>query len=55
MKLGNIVEKIIAVITLGYGHSIATWVAKKMGHQTCGCTERKEWLNNLFNKKDIKF
>jgi len=54
IKLGNIIEKIIAVITLGYGHSIATWVAKKLGYSTCGCESRKEWLNTLFNKKDIQ-
>jgi|LakMenEpi03Aug12_release.lakeMendotaPanAssembly.Ray.scaffolds.fasta_scaffold4416352_2 hypothetical protein len=54
IKLGDWVEKFIAIITLGYGHSIATWVAKKMGYSTCGCETRKEWLNTLFNKKDIK-
>jgi hypothetical protein len=54
MQLGNIIEKIIAVITLGYGHSIATWVAKKLGYSTCGCETRKDWLNTLFNKQDIK-
>jgi hypothetical protein len=54
IKIGDLVEKIIAIITLGYGHSIATWVAKKMGYSTCGCETRKEWLNTLFVKKDIK-
>jgi hypothetical protein len=54
IKLGNIIEKIIAVLTLGYGHTIATWVAKKLGYSTCGCETRKEWLNTLFNKQDIK-
>jgi hypothetical protein len=54
IKLGNIIEKIIAVITLGYGHSIAMWVAKKLGYESCGCETRKEWLNTLFVKKDIK-
>ena len=54
MQLGNIIEKIIAVITLGYGHSIATGVAKKLGYESCGCETRKEWLNTLFSKKDIK-
>lgn len=54
LKLGNIIEKIIAVITLGYGHSIATWIANKLGYKTCGCETRKEWLNTLFIKKDIQ-
>jgi hypothetical protein len=54
VKLGNIIEKIIAVITFGYGHSIATWIAHKLGYETCGCETRKQWLNTLFNKQDIK-
>jgi hypothetical protein len=54
MKLGDTIEKIIAIVTLGYGHSIAQYVAKKMGYGSCGCETRKEWLNTLFNKNDIK-
>ena len=54
-KLGDLIEKTIAIITLGYGHSIADYVAKKLGYSTCGCETRKEWLNTLFVKKDIKF
>lgn len=54
IKLGDIVEKIIAIITLGYGKRIADYVAKKMGYETCGCETRKEWLNTLFIKKEIK-
>lgn len=54
IKLGDLVEKFIAIITLGYGHSIAQYVAKKLGYETCGCESRKEWLNTLFNKQDIK-
>ena len=54
-KLGDLIEKTIAIITLGYGHSIADYVAKKLGYRTCGCETRKEWLNTLFVKKDIKF
>jgi hypothetical protein len=54
IKLGDLVEKFIAIITLGYGHSIAQYVAKKLGFETCGCESRKEWLNTLFNKQDIK-
>lgn len=54
MKLGDIIEKLIAIVTLGYGKRIANYVAKKLGYETCGCETRKEWLNTLFNKKDIK-
>ena len=54
IKLGNWVEKLIAIITLGYGHRIAQHVAKKLGYESCGCETRKEWLNTLFNKQDIK-
>jgi hypothetical protein len=54
MQLGNLVEKLIAIITLGYGKRFAEYVAHKMGYETCGCETRKEWLNTLFVKKDIK-
>jgi hypothetical protein len=54
IKLGDWVEKAIAIVTLGYGKRIADYVAKKMGYETCGCETRKEWLNTLFNKQDIK-
>ena len=37
MGLGTLLEKIIKVITLGYGKRIATWVAKKLGKEDCGC------------------
>jgi hypothetical protein len=54
IKLGDWIEKLIAILTLGYGHSIAQYVAKKLGYESCGCETRKEWLNTLFNKQDIK-
>jgi len=54
IKLGDIVEKIIAIVTLGYGKRIAEYVAKKLGYESCGCETRKEWLNTLFSKSDIK-
>ena len=48
MKLGDIVEKIIVVITLGQGKRIATWIAKKyFGMEDCGCDKRKQDLNNI--------
>ena len=54
IKLGDWVEKTIAIVTLGYGLSIAKYVAKKLGYNDCGCENRKQWLNTLFNKQDIK-
>jgi hypothetical protein len=54
IKLGDLVEKFIAIITLGYGLRIAKYIAKKMGYNDCGCETRKQWLNTLFNKQDIK-
>lgn len=54
IKLGDWVEKLIAIITLGYGLSIAKYVAKKLGYNDCGCETRKQWLNTLFSKQDIK-
>ena len=47
MGLGTLLEKIINVITLGYGKRIATWVANKLGKEDCGCNDRK---NNLDDK-----
>ncbi len=56
IKLGDIVEGFIQVITLGRGKDIATFVAHKLGYQSCGCDERKEKLNNLLGcyQKQIK-
>jgi len=48
MGLGDIVEKIIHVVTLGQGKRIATYIAKLFGYDDCGCTRRKNTLNNLF-------
>ncbi len=51
IKLGNIVEGLIEVVTLGRGKDIATWVAKKLGYADCGCDKRKEYLNSLLGCK----
>lgn len=54
MKVGNIVEKIINILSLGQGHKIAQYIAIKLGFPDCGCEKRKDWLNQLFTKqKDI--
>jgi hypothetical protein len=47
IKLGNIVEGLIEVITLGWGKDLAGWIASKLGYASCGCEERKIWLNEL--------
>jgi hypothetical protein len=51
IKLGNIVEGLIEVVTFGRGKDIATWVAKKLGYADCGCDKRKEYLNSLLGCK----
>lgn len=50
IKIGDYVEALIHVITLGFGHSIASWIALRLGYASCGCCERKEWLNRLTDK-----
>lgn len=47
MKLGDLIEKLISIVTLGQGKKIATYVAKLRGKEDCGCYKRKEQLNNL--------
>ena len=47
MKLGDWLEKLISIITFGQGKRIATYIAKLLGKDDCGCERRKEKLNNL--------
>ncbi len=61
IRIGDYVEALIHVITLGYGNRISEWIAiDLLGYESCGCCERKEWLNRLTDKeyngncKDIK-
>jgi|TARA_R100001463_G_scaffold3730_4_gene14841 hypothetical protein len=51
MKLGNLTEKIITIITLGQGKKIANWIANKMGYEKCDCEDRKKALNNIKIKR----
>ena len=51
MKLGNIIEFIIKIITLGQGKRIATWIANKMGYEKCDCDKRKQSLNKIKIKR----
>lgn len=50
IKIGDYAEALIHVITLGFGERIALTIAKLFGKDSCGCCERKEWLNKLTNK-----
>ena len=51
IKLGDYVEALIHVITLGFGGRLSEWIAIDVfGFKSCGCCERKEWLNKLTDK-----
>ena len=47
MRLGDKLEYIINIITLGKGKDIAQWIANKLGYEDCGCDNRKNWLNGI--------
>jgi len=50
IKLGDWLEFLIDFFTLGYGKRISEWIAiDVLGYQSCGCCQRKEWLNKLTN------
>ena len=52
IKLGNFLELIIKIITLGQGKRIATYIAKRFfGLEDCGCDKRKKDLNNIKIKR----
>jgi hypothetical protein len=62
IKIGDWVEALIYVITFGFGQRLSEWIAIDLfGFKSCGCCERKEWLNKLTNPsydgecKGIKF
>jgi hypothetical protein len=51
IKIGDWVEALIYTITFGFGERMALFVAKKFfNSDSCGCCERKEWLNRLTDK-----
>jgi hypothetical protein len=51
IRLGDYTEALIHVITLGFGKSLSTYVAVHLlGFKSCGCCERREWLNRLTDK-----
>lgn len=47
IKLGNMVEGTIELVTFGRGKDMATWIAHRLGFKSCGCDERKAWLNKI--------
>lgn len=47
MKVGDWLEKLISIITFNQGKKIATYIAKLLGKEDCGCERRKQKLNNL--------
>ena len=52
IKIGDWVEALIYTITFGFGERIALFVARKFfNSNSCGCCERKEWLNRLTNSE----
>lgn len=52
--LGDMLHYIIYFLTFGQGKRIATFIAKKMGYESCNCDGRRVWLNNLFLPKHKK-
>tara|TARA_R110000823_G_C15819035_1_gene489049 strand:- start:223 stop:441 length:219 start_codon:yes stop_codon:yes gene_type:complete len=52
LHLGTILEVAINIITFGWGKYISAWIAVDLfGFESCGCCERKEWLNRLTDKE----
>jgi len=50
IKLGDWVEALIHVVTFGFGKRLSEWIAiDLLGYKSCGCCERKQWLNRLTN------
>jgi len=51
IKIGDWVEALIHTITLGYGKRLSSWIAVDLlGYKSCGCCEKKQWLNRLTDK-----
>ena len=53
--LGDIVERLIHYTTFGFGKKGAEKIAHLLGFESCGCSERQQKLNKIFNcNKGIK-
>ena len=50
IQLGTYLEIFLLIITAGQSERIALYIANRFfGRNSCGCCERKEWLNRLTN------
>ena len=53
IKIGDWVEALIHTFTLGFGKRISTFIAVDLlKYKTCGCEERRIWLNKLTCKEN---
>jgi len=53
IKLGNIVDGLINIVTLGWGKDLAGWIAWNwFGKEGRGCEARRIWLNELCGCKE---
>jgi hypothetical protein len=43
---------LIDIVTLGWGHDLALWVAIKLGYEDCGCEKRRIYLNHIVGCKE---
>ena len=51
IRLGTMLEGLINFLTFGRGKDIASKIATQMGFKSCGCDERRIWLNKLTCKE----
>lgn len=50
IRIGDYTEALIHVITFGFGKRLSEWIAiDLLGYKSCGCCQRKQWLNRLTN------
>lgn len=50
IQLGTYLEILISIFTFGNGERLALFIAKRFfNSDSCGCCERKQWLNRLTN------
>lgn len=49
IKVGNIVDAVINILTLGWGKDLAGFISLKFfNNPDCGCEKRRVYLNELF-------
>jgi hypothetical protein len=52
IQLGTWLEIFIKIVTINNGERIALLIAKRFfNSDSCGCCERKQWLNRLTDKE----